>query len=528
MRDIRVPGAPGARSSGATELRTPGRTSLVDQVYRKAAGAPSDAAGNPLASLSGSSGSPLPTEARARFETSAGTDLSDVRVHSGPASASAAEQLGARAFTTGRDIHFAAGQYEPGHSSGLHLLAHEVAHTVQQRGGARGAQTKLQVSEPGDAAEQAADQFADHVVHGGVAPTLTTAPADVVYRTPAAPSWGGVTGVRDLGKLTIDALPDFVASTLTAPRAINAHPLDPAIKHLTWELYDPSDRMVAGFSTLPGQPTSTTTPFNIEPSQFTNSKGVVAGKYHLRCEGLNDKHQPIVYADRDFNVMDADQTTGTAAATGAGGTITFTQYDKTDATAQNPRYSINVKISFTPDPKATITDAVFMQSLQSLDAQGNSQQNTLNAEQDARKTPLAWSIDRVAGAPGPFYIEGNVTRRVGGKNVTKVEDVPGWGQAGNSNGAGAPPTPATLNDTPSWNHENFLKCESVVMCRSGANRGQIYGACTWGYTADSAGKVTLMPRSVHPVPSDEFVEAKNAWNTWQAGLPKATAPSRAP
>lgn len=528
MRDVKISGA-GTASHGAGRMAggVPGKATRVEQVYRRASGALANDAGDALAALGGSSGARLPAEARAWFEASAGADLSDVRVHTGPASANAAERLGARAFTTGRDIHFADGQYQPGDPAGTHLLAHEVAHTVQQRAGAAGPQTKLEVSEPGDAAEVAADRFADHIVHGGAAPALGSAPAGVVHRTPAAPSYGDVTGVRDLTKLTIDALPDFVASTLTAPRVIHAHPLDPGIKHLTWMLYDPSDNMLAGFSTLPNQPTSTTAPFELQPTVF-NGPSFVPGKYILRCSGLNDKHQPITYADRDFNVMAADQTTNTGTATGQGGTITFTQYDKTDGTAANPSYSVNAKISFMPDPKAGITDAVFMQAIQTIDAQGNSQQNTVNVDQDARQTPLAWSIDRVAGAPGPFYIEGNVTRRVGGKNVTRVEDIPGWGQSGHSNGAGKPSTPATLIDTPAWNHENFFKAESVVMCRSGANRGQVYGACTWGYSATSAGVVTLMPRSVHPGPSDQFTEAKNEWNAWQARQPKATAPSRAP
>lgn len=345
-------------------------------------------------------------------------------------------------------------------------------------------------------------------------------------QTPAAPSFGGVTGTRDLGKLTIDALPDFVASTLTAPRTVHAHPHDPAIKHLTWVLYDPKGQTLASLSTQPNQPTATTAPFTLQPAQFTGP-GFVAGRYILRCEGLNAQHQPITYADRDFNVMAADQTTGTGAATGHG-TISFTQYSKVDGTTANPRYSVNAAISFLPDAAAGITDAVFMQSIQTIDARGNSQQNTVNADQDARQTPLAWSIDRVAGAPGPFYIEGNVTRRVGATNVTSPADIPGWGQAGRSNGAGTPSTPATLSDTPSWNHENFFKAESVVICRSGVNRGQVYGACTWGYSATSAGIVTMMPRSVHPQPSDEFTEAKTAWNAWQSRQPAATAPAKAP
>src|SRR5690348_18311617 len=75
----------------------------------------------------------LPPAARARMEASTGQDLSDVRVNTGPESASEASRMDARAFTSGNDIHFGAGQYQPDDPFGMHLLAHEVAHTVQQR-----------------------------------------------------------------------------------------------------------------------------------------------------------------------------------------------------------------------------------------------------------------------------------------------------------------------------------------------------------------------------------------------------------
>lgn len=170
--------------------------------------------------------------------------------------------------------------------------------------------------------------------------------------------------------------------------------------------------------------------------------------------------------------MIADETTGTGTATGHG-TIIFTQYDKVDATVADPRYKVNAAISFMPDPAEAITDAVFMQSIQSVDSQGKSQQGLTSADQAARQTPLAWSIDRVVGAPGPFYIEGNVTRRRGGASVTTVEDIPDWGQAGKANGAGKASTPATLIDQPSWTGEDTFKAESVVICRSGPNRGKV-------------------------------------------------------
>ena len=48
----------------------------------------------------------------------------------------AAEAVGAKAFAVGRSVYFGAGAYEPGSTRGRELLAHEVAHTVQQRGAA--------------------------------------------------------------------------------------------------------------------------------------------------------------------------------------------------------------------------------------------------------------------------------------------------------------------------------------------------------------------------------------------------------
>jgi len=135
-----------------------------------------------MASTTGSTGSPLPDPARGRFESSLGTDLGDVRVHTGAASAGAAEGLGARAFATGQDIHFGAGQYQPDDPFGMHLLAHEVAHTVQQRSGGGGAQTKLEVSRPGDPCELEADRAADAMVTG--APASITGSAAQVARVP--------------------------------------------------------------------------------------------------------------------------------------------------------------------------------------------------------------------------------------------------------------------------------------------------------------------------------------------------------
>ncbi|MEO7730416.1 MAG: DUF4157 domain-containing protein, partial [Kofleriaceae bacterium] len=73
------------------------------------------------------------------------------------------------AYTVGQDIHFAEGRYAPDDPAGIHLLAHEVAHTLHQAAGAPTRQHKLEVSSPGDAAEVEADRAADAMVRGATA-----------------------------------------------------------------------------------------------------------------------------------------------------------------------------------------------------------------------------------------------------------------------------------------------------------------------------------------------------------------------
>lgn len=80
----------------------------------------------------GTSGRPLDPAARPRLERHFGGDFSGIRVHGDPQAARSAEALGAQAFTRGGDIVFAKGQYAPHTAAGERLLAHELAHVVQQ------------------------------------------------------------------------------------------------------------------------------------------------------------------------------------------------------------------------------------------------------------------------------------------------------------------------------------------------------------------------------------------------------------
>ena len=87
---------------------------------------------SPSTSRQAGSGKPLDDSSRQFFEPRLGRDLSDVRVHTGSNASRMAESLGARAFTTGNDIAFGEGQYEPSAATGRKLLAHELVHVVQQ------------------------------------------------------------------------------------------------------------------------------------------------------------------------------------------------------------------------------------------------------------------------------------------------------------------------------------------------------------------------------------------------------------
>jgi len=88
-----------------------------------------------------------------------GSSFDDVRVHTGRTAADLSGSLGARAFAYGNDLYFAAGEYEPETVSGQRLLAHELAHVVQQTRG-----TKLIVGSVDDPSEKQADRAANEVV----------------------------------------------------------------------------------------------------------------------------------------------------------------------------------------------------------------------------------------------------------------------------------------------------------------------------------------------------------------------------
>jgi hypothetical protein len=81
-----------------------------------------------------SGGNPLGATDRNFFESRIGANFGGVRLHHDANANGLSRQLGARAFTVGRDIFFGTGQFNLNAESGRHLIAHELTHTIQQSG----------------------------------------------------------------------------------------------------------------------------------------------------------------------------------------------------------------------------------------------------------------------------------------------------------------------------------------------------------------------------------------------------------
>ena len=109
------------------------------------------------------------------METRFEHDFGDVRVHSDASAAGSADSINARAYTLGNHVAFADGEYRPGTPGGDQLLAHELAHTVQQGGNTHRTPGPI----GGDLIEGEADRTANQVVRGGPRPSVSRAPTGI-------------------------------------------------------------------------------------------------------------------------------------------------------------------------------------------------------------------------------------------------------------------------------------------------------------------------------------------------------------
>jgi Domain of unknown function (DUF4157) len=117
---------------------------------------------------------PVPLELRSHLEPLFQHNFGDVRIYSDAAAAATADLLHAKAFTVGQDIAFAAGHYDPHTQQGQRLLAHELAHTVQQQHAAPNGRGTLEVSQRGDSLERNANAMVSSLGRGSQMPVTSS------------------------------------------------------------------------------------------------------------------------------------------------------------------------------------------------------------------------------------------------------------------------------------------------------------------------------------------------------------------
>lgn len=166
----RRPATPGPQRSGdeSSSISAAGNRAFASMVQRATARSQGagpldpDIASEIDAARSG--GAPLDNNTKAEMEGHLGADLSSVRLHTDSTADHLNRSVQAEAFTTGSDIFFSSGKYDPGSADGRGLLAHELTHVVQQSTGSVGGESR--VSDPGDPHEQEAKAVGDAVAAG--------------------------------------------------------------------------------------------------------------------------------------------------------------------------------------------------------------------------------------------------------------------------------------------------------------------------------------------------------------------------
>jgi Domain of unknown function (DUF4157) len=153
-----------------------------------------------------SPGLPLDRKARSAMESRLGHDLSAVRVHKDSKASDSARAVHARAYTVGRDIVFAEGEYNPGSRAGDHLLAHELTHVVQQ-GTPKVSGRAERVGRPDSPEEKIAEAGASHAFpHASTTHSVGNhGSSTTLHRDPDIDSVDWKTGVAMAAKAATDA-----------------------------------------------------------------------------------------------------------------------------------------------------------------------------------------------------------------------------------------------------------------------------------------------------------------------------------
>jgi outer membrane protein OmpA-like peptidoglycan-associated protein len=242
-----------------------------------------------------SPGRPIDTAARAFLEPRFGHDFGHVRVHTDERAAESARALKARAYTVGNELVFGEGEYSPRTLAGQRLLAHELAHTLQQGAGSAGVvrrQTSLDIAlrAPGVAARvfgsETLDGFAlnSHTLTAGhkrrllaLAKRLKELLSEHQYGTVEITGHTDATGddaLNDqLGQERADAVADFLRGAGVPALALLAESAGESALRVPTDRAEPGNRRVE-IRFLPELPTPappTPEPGTAEPAPETGT-----------------------------------------------------------------------------------------------------------------------------------------------------------------------------------------------------------------------------------------------------------------
>ena len=335
MRTTGEPDGSISASSGSTER---------GHVHRKCACADNSGAGGPCQQCSGerldlqrsatsgaavtglpaihealrSPGDRLDPSTRAFFEPRFGRDLSLVRVHANPKAAESAHLVNALAYTVGSDIVFGAGQYDPGSGSGRRLLAHELAHVVQQGSGSEtGAASPVVQRQPAPSASNSGAGGAGGAGGtGGAGPTaVPDTPGDPASTAPPPEHAERVERLQEMAaqiedeshhreelQAQVRALPEVSSEETDAERTMLKGELTLVEQDLAGELEDRialiDEAMRALEAVLPGSsPSPPSTPTRSDPADpgsQTSTYTVQSELYRLAEEKRQNEQQLLL------------------------------------------------------------------------------------------------------------------------------------------------------------------------------------------------------------------------------------------
>jgi hypothetical protein len=209
-----------------------------------------------------SPGRPMDGSTRTFMESRFGHDFGSVRIHNDSLAAESARAVNAKAYTVGNDIVFDRGHYNPGTERGNHLLAHELAHTIQQ-GGVHRYSNDFEIGSADSHLEREADSAAHSVLaspgsnyaapisvgSGYAGRILSRAPADAASSAPGKPQasaaedssrdWEDVTDSKLVAIASHQSKlqPGVISPEIRAYRIKDKFPL-PAGKGPVWDLWN--------------------------------------------------------------------------------------------------------------------------------------------------------------------------------------------------------------------------------------------------------------------------------------------------